>query len=85
MVLNMYNKKQKVAGVCPNICFFFSVSPIRKWHCTRRIPHIHVNVRSSSSRKKNDRPTRRESIKSQVDHRRCASHLSHDAEKLVTT
>ncbi|OXU23628.1 hypothetical protein TSAR_016261 [Trichomalopsis sarcophagae] len=22
MVLNMYNKKKKVSGVCPNICFF---------------------------------------------------------------
>ncbi|OXU27531.1 hypothetical protein TSAR_001614 [Trichomalopsis sarcophagae] len=26
MVLNMYNKKKKVAGVCPNICFFFGFS-----------------------------------------------------------
>ncbi|OXU27640.1 hypothetical protein TSAR_000466 [Trichomalopsis sarcophagae] len=23
IVLNMYNKKKKVEGVCPNICFFF--------------------------------------------------------------
>ncbi|OXU22706.1 hypothetical protein TSAR_008536 [Trichomalopsis sarcophagae] len=22
MVLNMFNKRKKVAGVCPNICFF---------------------------------------------------------------
>ncbi|OXU17903.1 hypothetical protein TSAR_000233, partial [Trichomalopsis sarcophagae] len=28
MVLNMYNKNKKVAGVCLNICFF-SVSPTR--------------------------------------------------------
>ncbi|OXU19749.1 hypothetical protein TSAR_015145 [Trichomalopsis sarcophagae] len=40
MVLNMYNKKRKVVGVCPNICFF-SVSPTRKWHFPRRIPHIY--------------------------------------------
>ncbi|OXU22338.1 hypothetical protein TSAR_008905 [Trichomalopsis sarcophagae] len=40
MVLNIYNKKKKVAGVCPNIFFFFSVSRTRKWYFSHRIPHI---------------------------------------------
>ncbi|OXU16716.1 hypothetical protein TSAR_012013 [Trichomalopsis sarcophagae] len=27
IVLNMYNQKKKVAGACPNICFFRFLQP----------------------------------------------------------
>ncbi|OXU18476.1 hypothetical protein TSAR_011294 [Trichomalopsis sarcophagae] len=38
MVLNMHNKKINDSVAGPNI--FFSVTPTRKWHFSRRIPHI---------------------------------------------
>ncbi|OXU17786.1 hypothetical protein TSAR_013339 [Trichomalopsis sarcophagae] len=44
ILLNMYNKRKKVVGACPNICFF-SVSLTRKWHFSRRIAHI-GNIRT---------------------------------------
>ncbi|OXU17268.1 hypothetical protein TSAR_009015 [Trichomalopsis sarcophagae] len=41
MVLNMYNKKKKLRECAPT--FVFSVSPTKKWHFSRRIPHIYLN------------------------------------------
>ncbi|OXU20135.1 hypothetical protein TSAR_010445 [Trichomalopsis sarcophagae] len=38
MVLNMYNKKKSYKSVPQYL--FFSVSPTRKWHFPRRIPHM---------------------------------------------
>ncbi|OXU23535.1 hypothetical protein TSAR_005513 [Trichomalopsis sarcophagae] len=39
MVINMHNKKKKSHGSVPEH-LFFSISPTRKWHFSRRNPHI---------------------------------------------